>query len=87
MYTSDDHTALKSILLYQSVLEYLKHREQVDNMNAHEIDSFYLIIKECFKTAASYTGAIDDLKLGCEQILNSKPQIMLFYPTLEEDLK
>lgn len=83
----NDHNALKAILLYQSVLEYLKHRDLVQKMEVLEIESFYAIIKECFQIAYSYNGSLEDIKHGCEQIINSKTHIMKFYPNLENDLK
>jgi len=79
-----DHNILKSILIYQAVLEYLNNTEFVSNMTADEKESFQNIILECFKTCKDYNGEEGDLKKGCKFILQSKDEISRFYPEIKE---
>lgn len=83
MYTQEDHETLKCILLYQSVLEYLKSREAVQKMTEEEKNEFFKIIDECFEVAKKYNGTIEYLNLGCQHILESKQYITLFHSTLK----
>ena len=79
-----DHNILKTILLYQSVLEYLKNMDYVNNMTINEKESFKSIILECFKSCMAYNGNITDLKNGCDYIIATKEDIARFYPEIKD---
>ena len=86
MLSTEDHNTLKSILLYQAVLEYLQDREVVKKMEADELESFQAIIMECFNTCNSYNGTIPDIKEGCTQLLSTKEDIIKFCPKVDDIL-
>lgn len=82
MLSPEDHNTLKSILLYQAVLEYLKNWDLVKEMELDELESFQSIVMECFETCKNYKGSVPELNSGCSQLLSTKEDISKIFPNL-----
>lgn len=84
MIAIEDSKVLKTLLLYQGIINYLSDEHLVEIMEADEKEFFKDTILECFRICKSYKGSTEDLKSGCTQLLSTKEDISRFCPEVND---